>query len=93
MTFPAGVKEIGDWAFSRCVNLTSVTILAGVKEIGWSAFDGCANLTSVTIPKGVKKIECSAFDGCTKLTIHAPAGSAAEQYAKKNDIRFETAAE
>jgi len=29
-----------------------------------------------------------AFSGCKKLTIHAPAGSAAEQYAKKYKIPF-----
>ena len=45
----------------------------------------------VTIPEGVTEIGSSAFDGCKKLTIHAPAGSAAEQYAKKNGIRLEAA--
>ena len=43
----------------------------------------------VTIPEGVTEIGSSAFDGCKKLTIHAPAGSAAEQYAKKYKIPFE----
>ena len=42
----------------------------------------------VTIPEGVTEIGSSAFDGCKKLTIHAPAGSAAEQYAKKYKIPF-----
>ena len=42
----------------------------------------------VTIPEGVTEIESSAFYGCKKLTIHAPAGSAAEQYAKKYKIPF-----
>lgn len=45
----------------------------------------------VTIPESVTEIEDFAFDGCKKLTIHAPAGSAAEQYAKENGIRFEAA--
>ena len=47
----------------------------------------------VTIPESVTEIEDFAFYGCKKLTIHAPAGSAAEQYAKENGIRFEAAAE
>ena len=47
----------------------------------------------VIIPKGVTEIGSSAFDGCKKLTIHAPAGSVAERYAKENGIRFEAAAE
>ena len=66
-----------------------MTIPAGVKEIWGDAFKGCKNLTNVTIPAGVTEIERSAFDGCKKLTIHAPAGSAAEQYAKKYKIPFE----
>ena len=65
-----------------------MTIPEGVKEIGDSAFRGCANLTSVTIPEGVTEIGRHAFYGCKKLTIHAPAGSAAEQYAKKYKIPF-----
>lgn len=42
----------------------------------------------VTIPEGVTEIGRHAFYGCKKLTIHAPAGSAAEQYAKKYKIPF-----
>ena len=43
----------------------------------------------VVIPAGVTEIGSSAFDGCKKLTIHAPAGSYAEQYARENDIKFQ----
>ena len=89
VTIPEGVTEIGDDAFSGCTGLTSVTIPKSVTKIGDFAFSGCTGLTSVTIPEGVTEIERSAFDGCKKLTIHAPAGSAAEQYAKKYKIPFE----
>ena len=61
MTIPAGVTEIGSWAFSGCTGLTSVTIPAGVTEIDSSAFSGCTGLTSVTIPEGVKTIHRSVF--------------------------------
>ena len=43
----------------------------------------------VAIPAGVTRIEDGAFDDCPNLTIHAPAGSYAETYAKENNIRFE----
>ena len=88
VTIPTSVTEIGDRTFFGCTGLTSVTIPARVKKIGWYAFFGCTGLTSVTIPARVKKIGKSAFEKCKNLTIHAPAGSYAEEYAKKNNIRF-----
>ena len=43
----------------------------------------------VVIPESVTRIGSWAFiSGCTDLTIHAPAGSCAEQYAKENNIPF-----
>ena len=43
---------------------------------------------SITISDSVKKIDGGAFNGCNDFTIHAPAGSYAEQYAKDNNINF-----
>lgn len=85
---PAGVTKIGNSAFSNCANLTSVTIPAGIKKIGVCAFEGCTGLQSVTISAGVKKIGVYAFGCCADLTIHALARSKAEEYAKKNKIKF-----
>ncbi len=34
------------------------------------------------------RIGTDAFKDCHKLTIHAPAGSYAEQYAKENNIPY-----
>ena len=86
---PEGVKKIGDSAFEGCTGLASVTIPKGVKEIGSFAFSGCTGLASVTIPASVTAIGGWAFQGCEHLTIHAPAGSYAQQYAQRNNIRFE----
>ena len=71
---------------------SDVTIPESVSSIGHSALKDCQSLTRVTIPAGVTEIGWNAFQGCENLTIHAPAGSFAEQYAKENDIRFEAAA-
>ncbi len=49
-----------------------------------------AAITSVTLPDSVTRIGECAFLGCEYLTIHAPAGSYAETYAKENNIPFET---
>lgn len=61
----------------------------GVTVICEAAFSSCSFLTSLVIPESVKKIEKEAFIGCSNLTIHAPAGSVAETYAKENGIPFE----
>lgn len=42
----------------------------------------------VHIPDSVTSIGEGAFSACKELTIHAPAGSYAEQYAKENNIPF-----
>ncbi len=70
-------------------NITSVTIQSGVTKIGMSVFRGCYNLQIVTIPETVKNIGRYAFLHCSgSLTIHAPEGSFAAKYAKKNNIPF-----
>ena len=62
------IRGIGDYAFSGCSGLTSVTIGNSVTSIGNSAFYGCSGLTSVTIPNSVTSIGNSAFYGCSGLT-------------------------
>jgi hypothetical protein len=59
-----------------------------VQIIGGGAFVDCRNLTDITILNRTTRIGCSAFWDCHKLTIHAPAGSYAETYAKENNIPF-----
>ena len=65
---PEGVKSIGNSAFLRCYNLTSITIPEGVTSIGESAFQECSNLTSITIPKSMTKIGIYTFSDCNSLT-------------------------
>ena len=87
VTIADSVTRIGEYAFYHCSRLRKMTIPAGVTRIGKEAFSGCG-LTSVTIPASVTSIGKSAFAKNPKLTIHAPAGSYAEQYAKENNIPF-----
>ncbi len=63
-----GGTSIGDYAFSSCSNLTSVTIGNSVTSIGDCAFMFCSSLTSITIPNSVTSIGSDAFYGCKGLT-------------------------
>lgn len=43
------VTSIGDWAFSYCTKLTSVTIPKSVTSIGYDAFSDCDNLATINV--------------------------------------------
>lgn len=66
-----GVKNIGNWAFAYCGNLTSVTIPDSVTRIGAYSFTWC-NLNSVTIPDSVASIGHFAFSHCKMISVNIP---------------------
>ena len=88
-------KGIGDdW------KLKSVTIPEGVETIKYGAFANNSNLKSVCLPKSIQTIEDQAFgytyvslvsgnyEKIPDFTIYGYAGTAAEDYAKKNEFAF-----
>ena len=89
------VTKIGSCCFyvspfneSNRKNITFIDIPEGVSGIGDRAFVGCKALLEIHIPKTVSVIGEYAFWECSCVSIHAPAGSYAETYAKENNIPF-----
>ncbi|MBR1765313.1 MAG: leucine-rich repeat protein [Ruminococcus sp.] len=84
-----GLEYIDKGAFERCKYLESITIPKGVTSIEDDVFNSCKSLTDITIPDSVTEIAINVFEGCSKVTIHCHSGSAAEAYAKENDINYQ----
>ena len=65
---PDTVTTIEAYAFSECVNLTSLVIGNGVASIKDHAFEECRSLTNIVVGDGVTSIGGAAFLGCDSLT-------------------------
>jgi len=62
------VTSIGDYAFYRCKEITSIALPDCLLSICQYAFSDCTGLNSVTIPEGVTGIGDNAFEKCSGLT-------------------------
>ncbi|MCR4791476.1 MAG: leucine-rich repeat domain-containing protein [Lachnospiraceae bacterium] len=60
MSLPGGIREIGQFAFSR-TRVMSVTLPDGVERIDYGAFYHCDMLEEVSLPTSVMRIEPYAF--------------------------------
>ena len=86
---PSHVTAIGNGAFAKATELTSVTIPAGVTSIGAEAFKGCKAITELKLPEALTVIGDGAFEMCSNLTtVNVPdsvtaIGEAAFAYCEK----------
>ncbi|MBQ8796512.1 MAG: leucine-rich repeat protein [Clostridia bacterium] len=96
IVIPESVEFIGYSAFSGCIDLSYLEVNGG-GVIEYHAFVDCINLKSVTISADFNEIGDDAFgkyytmDGkvlVEDFVINGYEGSEAENYAKKNDIKF-----
>ena len=71
VSLPAGLKRIGQNAFTNCKALTVVTVPDGVTELGNNAFSSCTNLAQISLPGSLRTIGLGVFYKCDALTAFA----------------------
>lgn len=67
VAIPTGVTSIGNEAFLRAEQLTSITIPASVTSIGAGAFQQTSSLKSINIPEGITTIPDRTFLSAASL--------------------------
>ena len=87
ITLCAGIKSIGDHAFSGSF-IREMVIPEGVEHIGGYAFELCAEMQSITLPASLRSIGEDAFLDCPALVLSVAEGSYALQYAKENELQY-----
>ena len=67
LTILDGVKRIGEYAFSRCINLKTVLLSSqSLEELGKNCFEYCG-METITLPSGLKTINENSFYKCGSL--------------------------
>lgn len=66
IVIPSSIEKIGDFAFSECDKLKTVTMNEGLTHIGEGAFRKCA-IETVIVPDTVTYIGDYAFSECSSL--------------------------
>jgi hypothetical protein len=87
---PSTLKEIGPRAFSgAALNNVVLPDSGKLTKIDEYAFYQSRELTDITIPACITSIPDNVFAECSKeVTIHGASGSYAQNYAKKNNLKF-----
>ena len=85
----SGVETIGKSAFSGSSSLETLTVPQGCQTLGLTIVGLCEALTDLYLPDSITTIEgegIAAPSTVPNLTVHAPAGSYAEQIATANGL-------
>ena len=68
MHIPDGVTSFGEYAFSRCYNLSEINIPSALSDVGDCAFNYCESIESISLPDSVRSLGYGAFGFCQNLT-------------------------
>ena len=77
---------LGAECFADSDRLRKLTVCEGITSFGDYAFAGCKNLREVYLPASLSDLPDTCFSDCPNVVLHAPAGSAAYQFAERNGI-------
>lgn len=94
VSFPKKINSIGDDAFKGCISLTEILFPEGLEKLGRAAFSGCTGLKLAVFGKEIKTIGDGAFYNCgSSLVLKGYTYSCVEEYASKNNLKFESLGE
>lgn len=87
---PPHIRSLPAELFKGCESLMDIKLPPALGSIGAGAFAGCTALERLVIPGSVQKIGENAFAGVhPKFMLLCPRLSAAEEYAREHDIRYQ----
>jgi len=90
LVLPPNLAHVSAHSFEDCAGLEAVICPDGLQSIGEYAFAGCTQLASISIPSSVSSIGVHALpDSQRPLLVRTSAGSAAMQYAQKNQLDYQ----
>ena len=70
-----GISVLGDYSFSGCSSVTSVSLPNSLNELGAGCFFLCLKLETINLPSSIHTFKESAFYYCSSLTtITIPEG-------------------
>jgi len=88
LALPISIQEIRQDAFFAS-GIRKLVLPYGVQRIESGAFLRCKQLESLEIPFSVREIAENAFEEANKFHLHAPIGSYAQRFSKKNAANFQ----
>ena len=87
---PENLDRVKRKMFQNCMSLRKVSLHEKLEAIEDRAFLGCRNLDFIVIPDSVHDIGQDAFTGTDDMFIvQCSFGSFAEQYCRKNKIKYQ----
>lgn len=90
ISIPENLGRIPDRMFQGCESLKKVRLHEKLGVIGERAFFRCSSLDFIVIPDSVQQIGTNAFTGTDDMFIvQCSFGSYAEQYCRKNKIKYQ----